>query len=87
MEDKKLENTIKKILTTSFRDKRIGTTPTDNLQLTPRSYVNMNGPIASRPASVLAVKGQQYYATDINIPLFYDGSKWRNGVGSIIASN
>lgn len=71
--------------------KRIGDTPTDNLQLVPRKYVNLNGTLALRPASVLAVTGQQYYATDINVPLFFDGATptghWRNGVGSIIASN
>ena len=67
--------------------KKIGDTPTDNLQLVNRRYVNLNGILANRPASVLAQTGQQYYATDINIPLFYDGAKWRNGIGSIIASN
>lgn len=76
----------KQVLSKDF-SKRIGDTPTDNLQLVPRKYVNLNGTIAFRPASVLAVTGQQYYATDINIPLFYDGTKWRNGIGSIIASN
>lgn len=67
--------------------KKIGDTPTDNLQLVPRKYVNLNGTLANRPASILAQIGQQYYATDINVPLFYDGAKWRNGVGSILASN
>lgn len=79
----------KQILSKDF-GKRIGDTPTDNLQLVPRKYVNLNGTLALRPASVLAVTGQKYYATDINIPLFYDGGTpghWRNGIGSIIASN
>ena len=67
--------------------KKIGDTPTDNLQLVPRKYVNLNGTVANRPASVLAQIGQQYYATDINVPLFYDGKVWRNGVGSVLASN
>lgn len=67
--------------------KKVGDSPTDNLQLVPRKYVNLNGTLANRPASVLAQIGQQYYATDINIPLFYDGSRWRNGVGSVVASN
>jgi len=67
--------------------KKIGDTPTDNLQLVPRKYVNLNGTLANRPASILAQIGQQYYATDINVPIFYDGSKWRNGIGSILASN
>ena len=68
-------------------NKKIGDTPTDNLQLVPRKYVNLNGNLVNRPASVIAQIGQQYYATDINIPLFYDGTNWRNGIGSIIASN
>lgn len=76
----------KQILNKSF-SKRIGDTPTDSLQLVNRKYVNLNGTLALRPASVLAILGQQYYATDINIPLFYDGTRWRNGTGSIIASN
>jgi hypothetical protein len=67
--------------------KKIGDTPTDNLQLVPRKYVNLNGTLANRPASILAQIGQQYYATDINVPIFYDGSEWRNGIGSILASN
>lgn len=67
--------------------KQVGDTPTDTLQLVNRKYVNLNGTLANRPASILAVIGQKYYATDVNIPLVYDGSKWRNGVGSVIASN
>lgn len=86
-EDKKeVENIAKQILNKSF-SKRIGDTPTDALQLVNRKYVTLNGTLALRPASVLAIVGQQYYATDINTPLFYDGTRWRNGIGSIIASN
>ncbi len=88
--DEQDKKDIKKMIKDSSKknfDKRIGDTPTDNLQLVPRKYVNLNGTLASRPASVLATTGQQYYATDINVPIFYDGTNWRNGVGSILASN
>lgn len=80
-----IDEKIKKAM--QFSTVKYGDTPTDTLQLTPKKYVNLNGTLAARPASVLAVKGQQYYATDINIPLFFDGSAWRNGVGSVIANN
>lgn len=86
-QDKKETEKIVKDTFKKFSNRRIGDTPTDNLQLVPRKYVNLNGTLALRPASVLAIVGQKYYATDINVPLFYDGTKWRNGVGSIIASN
>lgn len=83
---KEVENIARRTLSKDF-GKRIGDTPTDALQLVNRKYTNLNGTLALRPASVLAIIGQQYYATDINIPLFYDGTRWRNGIGSIIASN
>lgn len=87
MTEEETKKLIKQELKSSFAQKRVGDTPTDALQLVNRKYVNLNGTLANRPASVLAILGQQYYATDINIPLFYDGTKWRNGIGSVIASN
>lgn len=72
-----------------FTARKLTDTPTDNLQVVNRKYTNLNGTLANRPASVKAVMGQHYYATDVNIPLTYDSTNtvWRNGVGSIIASN
>jgi len=87
MNEQDVKRIVNTVLKTSFAQKRVGDTPTDNLQLVNRKYVNLNGSIAGRPASVTAVIGQQYYASDIAIPLVYDGAHWRNGVGSIIASN
>lgn len=83
---KQIEGLIKMESVNNF-DKRIGDTPTDDLQLVPRKYVNLNGTLALRPASVLAIVGQQYFDTTNNRPMFYDGTKWRDGVGSVIASN
>lgn len=87
MDEKEVKKLIKQESKSSFAQKRVGDTPTDALQLVNRKYVTLNGTLATRPASVLAIVGQSFYATDINVPLVYDGTKWRNGVGSVIASN
>lgn len=85
-EDKKeIENMIQIEVKNNF-NKRIGDTPTDNLQLTPRKYVNMNGSVASRPSSVIATIGQSFFASDTNIPMIFSTTGWRNGIGSIVAS-
>lgn len=89
MDDKEINNLVDSKISkaTAFSTKKLGDTPTDNLQLTPRKYINLNGNIAARPASILAMVGQQYYATDLNKPIFYDGTKWRDATSSVIASN
>lgn len=94
MDDKEFENKVLRVIKkyqkgAGFTAEKYTDTPTDAFSVVPRKYVNMNGTVASRPASVAAVMGQHYYASDINIPLTYDSanSVWRNGVGSIIASN
>lgn len=70
-----------------YHSRKLGDTPTDDFQLTPRGYVNMNGSVASRPIASIANIGQSYYATDTNIPMTFDGLRWRNGVGSVVTSN
>lgn len=70
---------------TAFTNKKITDTPTDNLQVVPRGYVNLNGAVTSRPTSSVATVGQFYLATDTNIPMRYTIGGWRNGVGSIVA--
>lgn len=68
--------------------KRIGDTPNDALQLTPRKYVNLYGSVAGRPASVAATIGQQYFSTTNGFPIFFNTNKqWVTATGSIIASN
>lgn len=71
----------------AFTDRKVGDTPTDNLSLVPRKYVNLNGTLANRPNSSVAVMGQFYYATDTSIPMRYNrnSSVWTNGVGSVVA--
>lgn len=81
-----IDLTVKKSLDYPIRKR--GDTPTDNLQLTPRGYVNMNGSVASRPIGSVAQIGQKYFASDTNIPMFFTAQKtWVNGVGSVIALN
>ena len=39
------------------------------------------GPTSSRPGDALI--GTEYFDTDLGIPVWYDGSNWRDGGGSI----
>jgi len=69
----------------SFSNRKRGDTPTDDNQLTPRKYVNLNGTRANRPSVVTA--GQQYFSTQDKYPWFTDGiSSWFSATGSIVAS-
>ena len=85
------ENSIKKLIRDtvkqemSFTSRKLTDTPTDGLMVVNRNYVNLNGVVANRPTSSVATIGQSFYATDIDIPMVYDGTDWRNGVGSIVS--
>lgn len=70
----------------AFTDRKLTDTPTDALSVVNRRYVNLNGTVANRPISSVAVIGQGYFATDTGIPMKYDGTNWRNGVGSVVAA-
>ena len=71
-----------------YQTRKRGDTPTDDLQLTPRKYVNMNASVASRPVGSVVTIGQQFFASDTNIPMFFTAQKtWVNGVGSVVANN
>ena len=88
--EKQIDDRIKKVLpkylqNEAFTARKLGDTPTDNLSLVPRKYVNMNGTVASRPNSSVATVGQHYFATDTNIPMTYNGTNWVNGVASVVA--
>jgi hypothetical protein len=87
-----VDERVKKILPVilrgnAFVEKKVTDTPTDNLQVVPRKYVNLNGTLANRPKSSVATMGQFYYATDTSIPMRYNAfsSVWTNGVGSTVA--
>lgn len=68
-----------------FTQRKLTDTPTDNLSVVPKKYVNLNGTVSQRPSSSVASIGQGFFATDTNIPMTYDGTSWRNGVGSVVA--
>ena len=71
-----------------YQTRKRGDTPTDNLQLTPKKYVDMNGSVAGRPAGSIATIGQKYFASDTNIPMIFTAQRtWVDGVGSIVANN
>lgn len=86
--NKIIDDRIKEQLKSNlFTSRKLTDTPTDNLQVVPRKYVNLNGSVASRPASVAATIGQKYFATDTKQFMIFDGTKWYNGSGSVVASN
>ena len=70
-----------------FTARKVSDNPTENLSVVNRRYVNLNGTVANRPNSSVASIGQHYFPTDTNIPLVFDGANWRNGVGSVAATN
>lgn len=83
-----IQNIVKEYLKTSaFTGRKLTDTPTDDLQVVPRKYVNLNGTVANRPKSSVASVGQSYFATDTAIPMTYSVGGWRNGSGSIVALN
>lgn len=89
---KQIEAEVKKgisayLQASGFSDRKLTDTPLDALQVVPRKYVNISSNLSARPASVAATLGQRFYATDIAVPLVFDGTNWRNGIGSIIATN
>lgn len=73
---------------TGFTQRKLTDTPTDDLQVTPRRYVNMNGVVANRPRSSIASMGQSFFASDTGIPMTFNSTtnKWVNGIGSVVAS-
>lgn len=70
-----------------FTARKLTDNPTDDLQVTNRRYVNLNGTVANRPISSVATVGQRYFATDTGIPMTFKSPGWVNGVGSVVASN
>lgn len=73
---------------TRFSQRKLGDTPTDDNQLIPRGYANMNGSVAGRPIGSIAQVGQQYFASDVGYPIFFTtNNNWVSATGSVVASN
>lgn len=85
---RKIKEVIKEEMKSGlFTARKVTDMPTDNLAVTNRKYVNLNGTVANRPNSSIASIGQHYFPTDTRIPLVFDGTNWRDGVGSVAATN
>lgn len=56
--------------------------PTDALQVVSRRYVTLNGPSLNRPVS--SVVGQRYFDTDLNMPVYWNGTGFVNSAGSYV---
>ena len=67
-----------------FKERKITDTPTENLQVVNRQYVNMYSSVASLPKS--SIIGQQVFVTELGYPAYkHQNGRWVNGVGSIIS--
>lgn len=79
-----IDDEIKKVVPVAFIRRKLTDTPTDDLQVTPRKYVNLSGTTAQRPKSSVATIGQQYFDTSVGYPQFYRGDTWVSATGSIV---
>jgi len=77
-----VESTTQRYLkSTAFTDRKLTDTPTDALSIVNRKYVNLSGTGSQRPPS--PVLGQQYFDTTTGRPIFYNGTNWVDGAGSV----
>ena len=83
------ENAIKRIVQETIRQelkgglfsaRKLTDTPTDDLQVVNRKYVNLNG--STRPNT--SITGQRFFDTSVKTLITWDGTDWRNGIGSVI---
>lgn len=66
-----------------FSARKITDTPTDDLMVVNRKYVNLNGLTSQRPVS--SIIGQQYFDTTLGYPIFKNQNyRWVNSVGSVL---
>lgn len=85
---KLIDERIKKVVpvylkSQAFTDRKLTDTPTDNLQVVNRRYVNLYGTTANRPTG--SIFGQKYFDTSIGRPIYLNPStgRWVDGAGSI----
>ena len=82
IDKKQVEDIIKDYLKSgAFTDRKVTDTPTDAISIVNRKYVTLNGATASRPTS--SVTGQRYFDTTIGRPVYWSGSTWVDGAGSV----
>lgn len=67
----------------AFKYRKLTDTPTDNLSVVNRQYINLYGSIASRPQ--VSVIGQQYFSTTDGFPIFRNSNNaWVTATGSVV---
>lgn len=88
--DSQFQDKVRRIVgqylkTSAFKDRKVTDTPTDDLMVTPRKYVNMFGTTNQRPISSIASRGQQFFDTTIGRPVYFNpnSSVWVDGAGSV----
>lgn len=57
-----------------YTDRKLTDMPTDDLQVVPRKYVNLNGATLLRPTA--PSQGQYYFDTDLGKPVWFNGTTW-----------
>lgn len=82
-----IEAEVKKQLQTNlFTARKLTDTPTDNLQVVPRKYVNLNGTSANRPTA--SVVGQFYLdmtlASGRGKPVYWNGTGFVDATGTYV---
>lgn len=65
----------------AFVDRKLTDTPTDALSVVNRKFSTLNGTTANRPVG--SVTGQYYLDTTIGRPVYWNGSTWIDGAGSV----
>ena len=84
--DERAKKVVQNFMQSSgFTNRKITDTPTDDLQVVNRRYVNLYGTTALRPNSSIASAAQQYCDTTIGRPIFFNpnSSVWTDGAGSV----
>lgn len=79
-----VEEIVKPLLGNQFfTTRKLTDTPTDDLMVVNRKYVNLNGTTAQRPVS--SIIGQQYFDTTLGYPIYRNQNyHWCNSVGSVV---
>ena len=68
-----------------FAARKLTDNPTDNLQVTNRRFVTLNGTTAQRPVG--SVMGQHYFDTSLATNgqlIIWNGTGWVNGSGTYV---
>lgn len=77
-----LETTKLYAKSSAFVERKLTDVPTDDFAVVNRKYVTANGTFATRPAG--AIVGQTYFATNLGLPAFFNGTNWVSATGSVL---